>query len=115
MSGSEADAPPVAEMRFEQALAALEDVVSRLESGRVPLDESIALYERGAALRERCEALLRDAELKVQKIVAREGAPPELEPVAPEAAPPPDPATRRAAAKSPQARDSTADEDDIPF
>lgn len=68
-----ADKKPVDKMSFEEALAALEDVVSRLEGEQVPLEESIALYERGAALRRHCEAKLRDAELKVEKIVAADG------------------------------------------
>jgi len=63
---------PVAEMSFEDALAELESVVTRLEGDKVPLEDSIALYERGAQLRARCEEKLRDAELKVQKIVAGE-------------------------------------------
>ena len=61
---------PIAEMSFEEALAALEDVVGRLERGDVPLEQSIALYERGDALKKRCEEKLREAELKVEKIVA---------------------------------------------
>ncbi|MEL6577584.1 MAG: exodeoxyribonuclease VII small subunit [Pseudomonadota bacterium] len=59
----------IAAMSFEAALAELDSVVNRLEGGEVPLDQSIALYERGAALRARCEKLLEEAELKVQKIV----------------------------------------------
>lgn len=58
----------VNEMSFEQAMAELEKVVSQLENGQVPLDESIALYERGAELKKRCEAKLREAEEKVAKI-----------------------------------------------
>ena len=61
---------PVEEMSFEDALAELETVVQRLEAGQVPLEESIALYERGDRLKRHCEAKLRDAELKVEKIVA---------------------------------------------
>jgi exodeoxyribonuclease VII small subunit len=59
---------PVAEMSFEEAMAALEKVVEQLESGSVPLEDSIALYERGAALRARCEEKLKAAEEKVAKI-----------------------------------------------
>jgi len=55
-------------MSFEEAMAALEDVVGRLESGSVPLDESIALYEKGAALKAHCEAKLKSAEEKVAQI-----------------------------------------------
>ena len=59
---------PVAEMSFEEAMAALETVVSELESGQVPLEQSIALYEKGAALKAHCEAKLKDAEEKVAQI-----------------------------------------------
>jgi len=58
----------VQEMSFEDALRELEQVVGKLERGEVPLDESIALYERGAALKKRCEAKLKDAEEKVAKL-----------------------------------------------
>jgi exodeoxyribonuclease VII small subunit len=58
----------VAEMSFEDALRELEQVVGKLERGEVPLDESIALYERGALLKGRCEAKLKDAEEKVAKL-----------------------------------------------
>ena len=61
---------PIGEMSFEEAMAELERVVSQLESGQTPLDESIDLYERGAELRKRCEDRLKDAELRVQKIIA---------------------------------------------
>jgi len=59
---------PVAEMTFEQAMAELEQVVGRLERGDVALDESITLYERGAALKKRCETKLKEAEEKVAAI-----------------------------------------------
>jgi exodeoxyribonuclease VII small subunit len=59
---------PVTEMSFEQAIAALELVVGQLERGDVALDESIALYERGAALRKRCQDELKRAEEKVAKL-----------------------------------------------
>jgi exodeoxyribonuclease VII small subunit len=59
---------PVSEMTFEQAMAELEQVVGRLERGDVALDESITLYERGAALKKRCEAKLKEAEEKVAAI-----------------------------------------------
>ena len=59
---------PVAEMAFEQAMAELEQVVGRLERGDVARDESITLYERGAALEKRCEAKLKEAEEKVAAI-----------------------------------------------
>ena len=66
---------PVEDMTFEQAMAELERVVGQLESGNVPLEQSIALYERGAALKARCEAMLKDAEEKVAAITLdRDGA-----------------------------------------
>jgi exodeoxyribonuclease VII small subunit len=63
-------APEIAEMSFEQALRALEDVVKRLESGDVPLEESIGLYERGEQLRRHCQARLDAAQARIEKIVA---------------------------------------------
>jgi exodeoxyribonuclease VII small subunit len=62
--------PEIAEMSFEQALKALEDVVRRLEGGEVPLEESIGLYERGEALRRHCQARLDAAQARIEKIVA---------------------------------------------
>ncbi len=59
---------PVAEMSFEDAMKELEAVVSRLESGDVPLADSIALYERGAALKAHCQKKLAEAEEKVAQI-----------------------------------------------
>ena len=58
----------VSEMSFEQAMAELETVVGQLERGDVPLEESIKLYERGAALKKRCEDKLKEAEEKVAAI-----------------------------------------------
>ena len=60
-------------MSFEEAMAALEGVVSQLERGEVPLEQSIALYERGAALKAHCAAKLKDAEEKVEMIRSAEG------------------------------------------
>ncbi|NIY79455.1 exodeoxyribonuclease VII small subunit [Celeribacter sp. HF31] len=66
---------PVSEMSFETAMAELSEVVSKLERGDVALEDSIALYERGAALKAHCEAKLKDAEEKVEKItVGPDGA-----------------------------------------
>ncbi|SDE67742.1 exodeoxyribonuclease VII small subunit [Limimaricola pyoseonensis] len=59
---------PVEEMSFEEAIRELETVVGKLERGDVALDDSIALYERGAALKARCEKKLAEAEEKVAKI-----------------------------------------------
>ncbi len=61
---------PVAELSFEEALAELERVVDALERGDVPLERSIDLYERGEALRVVCEKRLKDAQMRVDKIVA---------------------------------------------
>lgn len=71
MTASDAPTLPadISGLSFEQALAALEKIVERLESGNVPLEESIAIYERGDALRKHCETLLKTAEAKVEKIV----------------------------------------------
>lgn len=72
-SGNE-DAPrPVEEMTFEEALQELEGIVSGLEEGRVPLERSIAMYERGEALRGRCDDLLKRAEARIDKITAVNG------------------------------------------
>jgi len=56
-------------LSFEQALAELEKIVAELESGQAPLERSIEMYERGAALRAHCEAKLEAARLRVEKIV----------------------------------------------
>lgn len=63
----------VANMSFEEAMAALEQVVGALEKGEVPLEQSIDLYERGASLKAHCADKLRDAEARVELIRAREG------------------------------------------
>jgi exodeoxyribonuclease VII small subunit len=64
-----ADATDIASLSFEQALAELERIVGQLETGQAPLEDSIALYERGALLKAHCEARLETARLKVEKIV----------------------------------------------
>jgi len=58
----------VDELSYEQAFAELEQIVNRLESETLNLDESLTLYERGQALSTRCAALLESAELRVQKL-----------------------------------------------
>ncbi len=73
---------PVSEMSFEQAMSELEAVVGRLERGDVPLEDSIALYERGAELKKRCEAKLKEAEEKVAQInLSSDGSPDGTTPV----------------------------------
>jgi len=55
-------------LSFESALAELETIVARLEKGDVPLEQSVAIYERGEVLKRRCDELLRQAEARVEKI-----------------------------------------------
>lgn len=66
---SETD-PEIAALSFEDALRALEDIVRKLESGEVPLDATMDLYERGEKLRKHCQARLDAAQLRIEKIVA---------------------------------------------
>jgi exodeoxyribonuclease VII small subunit len=62
--------PPAVEiLSFEAALEELETIVSRLEQGEVDLEDSIALYERGMALKAHCEKKLKGAEMRLEKIV----------------------------------------------
>jgi exodeoxyribonuclease VII small subunit len=65
---SNQDNTDVGQLSFERAIDELETIVKRLEDGKVPLEESVAIYERGEALKCRCEDLLRQAEARVQKI-----------------------------------------------
>jgi exodeoxyribonuclease VII small subunit len=58
----------IGKLPFERAIEELESIVKRLEEGKVPLEESVAIYERGEALKHRCEDLLRQAEARVEKI-----------------------------------------------
>ena len=71
MAAEAAGNAAVASMAFEDALAELERIVRGLESGQQRLEEAIAAYERGAALRRHCETKLAEAEQRVQAIVAR--------------------------------------------
>jgi exodeoxyribonuclease VII small subunit len=66
----------VKDMSFEEAMAELEKVVGQLERGDVALDDSIKLYERGAALKAHCEKKLKAAEEKVAQITLGEGGAP---------------------------------------
>lgn len=61
--------PLSSDLSFEDALQRLEQIVSKLESGQAPLEESIALYEEGARLKAHCETRLKAAQLRVEKIV----------------------------------------------
>jgi exodeoxyribonuclease VII small subunit len=58
----------VKKLSFERAIEELESIVKRLEEGKVPLEESVEIYERGESLKRRCEELLRQAEARVDKI-----------------------------------------------
>ena len=59
---------PIESMSFEDALTELESIVRNLETGQTKLDDSIAQYERGVALKKHCEKRLNDARLKIEKI-----------------------------------------------
>lgn len=73
---------PVNDMSFEQAMAELEQVLNKLERGDVALEDSISLYERGAALKKRCETKLKEAEEKIAAITLdKDGNPTGLTPV----------------------------------
>ena len=67
------DATDVAALSFEAALKELEGIVARLEQGQVDLEDSIALYERGQALKAHCESKLKAAESRLEKIVQSGG------------------------------------------
>lgn len=60
--------PDIKDMTFERALKELEVIVGRLERGDVELEESISIYERGEALKDHCDRLLKQAEAKVEKL-----------------------------------------------
>ena len=66
----------VKRLTFERAIEELELIVKRLEEGKVPLEESVAIYERGEALKRRCDELLRQAEARVDKITTDAGGRP---------------------------------------
>ena len=68
-SKTKTDAAPVDQLSFELALKELEGIVSQLEQGQVDLEDSIALYERGQALKAHCEKKLKAAESRLEKIV----------------------------------------------
>lgn len=71
---------PVEELSYEQAFAALEAVVSVLETEKRPLDEAMALFERGQALVQRCASLLEQAELRIRQLSNAPDEEPEDEP-----------------------------------
>jgi exodeoxyribonuclease VII small subunit len=66
----------IAQLSFEAALKRLEEIVRTLESGEAPLDESIRLYEEGERLKQQCEARLKAAQARIEKIqIGRDGQP----------------------------------------
>ncbi len=84
MAKGAAKYPDLKEMSFERALKELEAIVGRLERGDVELEESIAIYERGEALRDHCDRLLKQAEAKVEKLTfGADGQPQGTEPLDP--------------------------------
>ncbi len=75
-------ADDIATLSFEKALAELETIVDRLEQGKVDLEQSISIYERGEALKKHCESLLKLAEARIEKITLRpDGTPSGTEPL----------------------------------
>lgn len=77
--------PDIKELSFERALKELETIVGRLERGDVELEESIAINERGEALRDHCDRLLKQAEAKVEKLMLdADGHPAGTEPLDPQ-------------------------------
>ncbi|MBY0612956.1 MAG: exodeoxyribonuclease VII small subunit [Beijerinckiaceae bacterium] len=72
----------IASLPFEIALKELEQIVSKLEQGNVGLEDSITIYERGEALKAHCEALLKKAEMRIEKItLGADGKPKGVEPL----------------------------------
>ncbi|MCB1379629.1 MAG: exodeoxyribonuclease VII small subunit [Alphaproteobacteria bacterium] len=77
-----AEQDDIANLSFEKALAQLEEIVTRLESGKADLEQSITIYERGEALKKHCEKLLKDAEARIEKIILKpDGTPAGTEPL----------------------------------
>ncbi len=77
-----ADLANIADMKFEAALAELESIVAKMESGNVDLENSIAIYERGEQLKKHCENLLKQAEARIEKItLSSDGQPTGTQPL----------------------------------
>lgn len=81
MAKEDKKAEDFSKLSFEQALQQLEAIVQQLEKGQVPLEESISIYEKGTALKAHCEAKLRDAEARIEKIVVGPGGTPTVTPL----------------------------------
>jgi exodeoxyribonuclease VII small subunit len=67
-ASADADAAPISSLSFEAAMGELENIVRHLESGDVSLEKSVALYERGHALRLHCEARLAAAQARIEQV-----------------------------------------------
>ncbi|HTK14161.1 MAG TPA: exodeoxyribonuclease VII small subunit [Xanthobacteraceae bacterium] len=79
---AEATHADIKTLPFERAIEELELIVKRLEEGKVPLEESVAIYERGERLKSRCEQLLAQAEARVSKLTLdSSGKPSGMEPL----------------------------------
>lgn len=96
-TGVTEDDPKLAAMSFEDALAELERIVQGLEGGKQRLEDAIGAYERGAALRSHCETKLRQAEMRVERIVTGRAGSAEI------------------ASNQGPARTESMDDEDIPF
>jgi len=71
MEGEGSDGPPAGEdMSYEDSLERLEQIVQRLESGQLPLDESLGLFEEGTRLTKVCQRRLTEAELRIERLMA---------------------------------------------
>lgn len=79
---AKAKTEPVADLTFEAAMKELEAIVARLEQGQVDLEDSIALYERGQALKAHCEGKLKAAESRLEKVVQGAAGPSGAEKIA---------------------------------
>ncbi len=81
MTTQDAASAPIDTLSFEDALTQLEEIVRNLETGQAPLESSIGAYERGIALKKHCEAKLRDAQAKIEKITVSENGQVSTEPL----------------------------------
>ena len=81
MTEDTSSADDISAKNFETALAELEDIVSKLEGGQVDLEQSISIYERGEKLKAHCEALLKKAEARIEKITLKDGTAAGTEPL----------------------------------
>ncbi len=80
-ASSKSASKPIEDLSFEAALRELEEIVGRLEQGNVDLEDSIALYERGQTLKGHCEAKLKAAETRLEKVVVGPKGASSLEPL----------------------------------